>query len=191
MRRLAVGLLLVIALFGARFDHSGGDAHAQSRADIIPGQYIVVFNENVRASTALTDDLIRAHGGSLRYRYQFALQGFAAQLSDAAAEAIRRNPNVAFVEPDGVVTIVDTQPNPPSWGLDRIDQHPLPLNSAYSYANTGAGVIVYIIDTGIRISHTDVGGRAVDGYDAVDGSLPAADCHGHGTHVAGTVGGSA
>ena len=95
------------------------------------------------------------------------------------------------MEPDGVVTIVDTQPNPPSWGLDRIDQHPLPLNSAYSYANTGAGVIVYIIDTGIRISHTDFGGRAVDGYDAVDGSLPAADCHGHGTRVAGTVGGSA
>ena len=83
------------------------------------------------------------------------------------------------------------QPNPPSWGLDRIDQRNLPLNSNYHYDATGAGVTAYIIDTGILTTHTDFGGRAVSGYDAIDGTLPATDCHGHGTHVAGTVGGNA
>lgn len=78
----------------------------------------------------------------------------------------------------------------PTWGLDRIDQRALPLNAGYNYLPTGAGVNVYVIDTGINIAHTQFGGRASDGYDVVDGALPAADCNGHGTHVAGTIGGS-
>ncbi|MCG5438852.1 S8 family serine peptidase, partial [Micromonospora foliorum] len=88
------------------------------------------------------------------------------------------------------VSISGTQANPPSWGLDRIDQRNLPLDSSYTYPNTASNVHAYIIDTGIRFSHNDFGGRATSGYDAVDGGS-ADDCNGHGTHVAGTVGGSA
>ncbi|HEV8455199.1 MAG TPA: S8 family peptidase, partial [Gemmatimonadales bacterium] len=92
------------------------------------------------------------------------------------------------VEPDGIATIVTTQSGA-TWGLDRIDQPARPLSGTYSYNNTGAGVTAYIIDTGIRFGHNEFGGRATSGFDAVDGGT-ADDCNGHGTHVAGTVGGS-
>ena len=102
-----------------------------------------------------------------------------------AADAIGR---VRRAEPDRD-DAVGTQPNPPSWGLDRIDQRNLPLNQSYTYPNTASNVRAYIIDTGIRFDHTTFGGRAISGYDAVDGGT-ADDCNGHGTHVAGTVGGN-
>ena len=153
---------------------------------------IVVFR-NTRDSAALTRQLERQHGFSARRVYQHALKGFAATLPTRAVDALRRNPNVAYVEADGPVWLVATEAAQ-SWGLDRIDQRARPLNGTYSYTNTGAGVTAYIIDTGIRITHGDFqsGGssRASYGVDTVDGSLPAADCHGHGTHVAGTVGGN-
>ncbi|HZG43267.1 MAG TPA: S8 family peptidase, partial [Longimicrobium sp.] len=102
--------------------------------------------------------------------------------------ALRNNPNVDYIEQDARVQATATQSNA-TWGLDRVDQRALPLSGTYTYTPTGAGVNVYIIDTGIRLSHGDFGGRAVSGYDAVDGGS-ADDCNGHGTHVAGTVGGS-
>jgi subtilisin family serine protease len=92
------------------------------------------------------------------------------------------------VEPDGIATIVTTESNA-TWGLDRVDQRELPLSTTYTYNNTGAGVRAYIIDTGIRFTHSEFGGRAVSGFDAVDGGS-ADDCNGHGTHVSGTVGGA-
>jgi subtilisin family serine protease len=76
-----------------------------------------------------------------------------------------------------------------TWGLDRIDQRNLPLSGTFTYTNTGSGVKAYVIDTGIRFSHSQFGGRAISGFDAVDGGT-ADDCNGHGTHVAGTIGGS-
>ncbi len=100
-----------------------------------------------------------------------------------------RPPRVKYVEKDGVVTASTTQTGA-TWGIDRIDQRDLPLNQTYVYNATGSGVKAYIIDTGINTAHNEFGGRAINGYDAVDGSLPAADCHGHGTHVSGTVGGT-
>jgi subtilisin family serine protease len=125
--------------------------------------------------------------------YRFALRGFAAELPARAADALRHNPNVAWVEADGPVWLVDHatfHQSPATWGLDRIDQRSRTLNNTYGYNQTGAGVTAYIIDTGIRIEHVEFKeGRAVYGHDSVDGTLPAADCHGHGTHVAGTVGG--
>ncbi len=152
--------------------------------------YIVKFNDNVTDVPALARRLAAANGGTIRFTYQRAIKGFAASLSPTAAAALARNPSVAFVEADQIFTIQTTQTGA-TWGLDRSDQRALPLSTTYSYTNTGAGVTAYIIDTGILFGHTDFGGRAVDGYDAVNVGTPADDCNGHGTHVAGTVGGSA
>jgi subtilisin family serine protease len=109
-------------------------------------------------------------------------------MSDAARQGLLRDSRVVHVEPDGIATIVSTENNA-TWGLDRVDQHSLPLSTTYSYSNTGLGVRAYIIDTGILFSHNEFAGRATTGYDAVDGGS-ADDCNGHGTHVAGTVGGA-
>ncbi|HSM36346.1 MAG TPA: S8 family serine peptidase [Longimicrobiales bacterium] len=156
--------------------------------DAVDDTWIVVFDGGVADAPGLARRLTAAYGGQLRYSYQYALKGFAATLSAAAVSALRNNPNVAYVEADGPVWAVGTQDNPP-WGLDRIDQRDLPLSSSYTYGTDGTGVTAYIVDTGIRTTHNDFGGRASSGFDAVDGGT-ADDCHGHGTHVAGTVGGT-
>jgi subtilisin family serine protease len=109
-------------------------------------------------------------------------------MSEAARQGLLRDARVARVEPDGIATIVTTQTGA-TWGLDRIDQHSLPLSTTYGYAKTGLGVTAYVIDTGMRFDHSEFGGRATSGFDAIDGGA-ADDCHGHGTHVGGTIGGS-
>jgi subtilisin family serine protease len=111
------------------------------------------------------------------------------QLTDAEAYLLSQDPRVAYVEEDSVMEAFVTQSNPP-WGLDRIDERDLPLSATYTYATTGAGVNAYIIDTGIRRTHTQFGGRAFAGFDAIRDGRNTTDCNGHGTHVAGTVGGS-
>ena len=150
---------------------------------------IVVFRDRVANPVALAQQLGRQHGFAPRLVYQHALKGFAASLSSRAVDALSRNPNVAWVEADGPVWLVADQTGA-TWGLDRIDEKFRPLDGNYTYASTGLGVTAYIIDTGIRFSHLDfAGGRATSGFDAVDGGT-ADDCHGHGTHVAGTTGGA-
>jgi len=124
------------------------------------------------------------------------LQGFAADLTPAQLAVLRNRPDVAYVEPDAPVRLFTTQSNPISWGLDRVDDYNLPLDQTFTYTSTGAGVKAYVLDTGINLQHLDVVGRASyipngsNGDFVGDGHGSAADCHGHGSHVAGTVGGT-
>src|ERR1043166_9742782 len=153
-------------------------------------RYVVVFRHDLGAPDSLTDRLIQQHGGTVHFRYHYALKGFAAILPPQALQGIRNNPNVVRLEPDVVVHAIGTELNPPSWGLDRIDQHPLPLDQSYTSENQGTRVHVYILDTGIRFTHQEYAGRVQAGPDYVDNDNDPSDCQGHGTHVAGTVGGS-
>jgi subtilisin family serine protease len=172
----------------------------------IPGKYIVVLNDDVvpgnakaaarRAQvSAIANTLAQQHGGSVGFIYESALLGFSIQLpNEFAALALSRNPQVKFVEEDATGSIVDTQFNPP-WGLDRIDQDS-GLNGQYVYNATGSGVSAYVLDTGIRSTHVDFGGRASIAADFVGAEFCNTfgnnDCNnvGHGTHVAGTIGGA-
>ncbi|MFD1322571.1 S8 family peptidase [Micromonospora sonneratiae] len=162
-------------------------------ATAIAGSYIVVLKDTMvtqgNVSTSATA-LASRHGGTVARTYQHAVRGFEAKMSAAQARQLAADPSVKYVQQNHTVKIAGTQSPTPSWGLDRIDQRNLPLNNSYTYPNNGAGVRAYIIDTGIRFSHSDFGGRAVTGFDSVDGGS-ADDCNGHGTHVAGTVGGNA
>jgi subtilisin family serine protease len=159
----------------------------------IPNRYIVVLDQDaagaagdVTIAARLTRDVLQGFGRVPDHVYSKALNGFSAELTEAEAIAISEDPRVAFVEEDSVMETQVTQTNPP-WGLDRIGQRALPLNNGYGYTTTGAGVNVYVIDTGIRLTHTQFGGRAFAAFDAFGGN--AVDCNGHGTHVAGTIGG--
>jgi subtilisin family serine protease len=128
-------------------------------------------------------------GISPRYVYTSAVNGFAAALNQGQVTALQHNPNVAYIEQDQPVQASTLQTGA-TWGIDRIDQANLPLSTTFSYLNTGLGVHAYIVDTGILLTHTEVVGRATTGYDAVTAGGSAIDCNGHGTHVAGTVGGT-
>jgi subtilisin family serine protease len=137
----------------------------------------------------LATQLVAQHGGKLGFTYTRALKGFSARLPDQALAALQRNPQIERIETDQVVRGADTQTSPPSWGLDRIDQRARPLDDAYAYPNAGTGVSVYILDTGIRSTHVDFGGRVLGGFTSIGDGTGTNDCHGHGTHVAGIVGG--
>jgi len=164
-------------------------ATSASAATPAAGRYIVVLRPSVTNAAVVAQDHARRLGADVSFVYQSALKGYAAVLTSAAVADIRSDPRVAYVQRDLVVHATTTQTGA-TWGLDRIDQAARPLSGTYSYTNTGAGVRAYIIDTGIRFTHQEFGGRAVAGFDAIVPGGPASDCNGHGTHVAGTVGGS-
>jgi subtilisin family serine protease len=189
----AVVVLAAFAALGAAACRDATTPQSQSEATVpsASGRYIVVFRDSVTDAPNLARQLIQATGGSLTFTYSSALKAFAATLPQAALMALGRNPRVAYIEPDQVFQADVTQTmdaNGDPWGLDRIDQSALPLSRTYTYTATASGVHVYIIDTGISTLAADFGGRADNVYDAY--GLTGEDCHGHGTHVAGIVGGA-
>ncbi|GGN05698.1 subtilisin family serine protease [Actinoplanes campanulatus] len=159
-----------------------GTIRLAGTADAVPGSYIVVLK-----SGAVESGLTKSYGGTVRRSFGKALNGYEASLTEAQAKRLAANSKVAYVEQNQVVSLAATQSNAP-WGLDRIDQRARPLSTTYTYPVTASNVTAYIIDTGILYTHSQFGGRATAGYDAVGSG--AVDCNGHGTHVAGTVGGS-
>ena len=148
------------------------------------GRFIITidYNDDTRG-------VARDHGVAPDFVYTHAMNGFAGEISEAARNGLMRDARVRAIEPDGIAEAWGVQSPTPSWGLDRIDARS-GLNNSYSYTSTGTGVKVYIIDTGIQTSHSDFGGRASVGFDAIGDGRNGIDCDGHGTHVAGTVGGT-
>ncbi|MGJ0153068.1 S8 family peptidase [Streptomyces sp. CH8.1] len=159
----------------------------------VPNSYIVTLKDTAPRSTSASGKLVaKKYGAKIDRTYSAALNGYSVEVSQAQAEKLAADPAVQSVVQNRTFTVSATQPAPPSWGLDRADQRALPLNQSYTYPDkAGEGVTAYVIDTGVRITHQDFGGRASYGYDAIDNDYTAQDGHGHGTHVAGTVAGGA
>ncbi|MDX3693019.1 S8 family peptidase [Streptomyces europaeiscabiei] len=158
----------------------------------VKDSYVVTLKKGagLKAASSAGRDLVEEYGGTVKRTFRSALNGYSAELSAAEARRLAADPAIASVEQDQVFTADATQSSAP-WGLDRSDQASLPLSGTYTYPDTaGSGVTAYVIDTGVRISHSQFGGRAVNGYDAVDGDSVAQDGNGHGTHVASTIAGS-
>jgi subtilisin family serine protease len=206
MRRLfatTVTLLavLVTPLALAPIDAQQGQGRGTAKlhrkgADRVPNQYIVVLKDDLElargdyaAVLGRVNAVLRGRGAVPEHVYAFAIRGFSAFLSEQDALAIAADPAVEYVEEDSIMEAITTQTGA-TWGLDRIDQRDRPLNGTYTYTRTGTGVTAYVIDTGILRSHTQFGGRAVHGFTAINDSRGSTDCNGHGTHVAGTIGGS-
>ncbi len=208
---LTAGGLLSAAVAAAPAHAAAADAPFKAgTARAIPGQYIVVLKEGANAAAVASSNGVRP-----RYVYSATITGFAGSLSKAQLKRIRKDPSVAYVSPDGVATIsgkpqpaadgsqtsltpratasgdVSTQTTQfgATWGIDRVDQR-TGTNTTYNYTATGAGVRAYVIDTGIYTAHSQFGGRASVGFDSVGDGRNGQDCNGHGTHVAGTIGGA-
>jgi subtilisin family serine protease len=205
-KQLAVAVLAALVLVplalgslgaqGRNGQGGGGGRLLRAGPRAIANQYIVVFQDdaeiasgNYAAVLGRVQAVTRGRNAVPEHVYAFAIRGFAARMTEEEAIAISRDPGVAYVEEDGVMEAIATQSNPP-WGLDRIDERDRPLSGTYTYVTTGSGVNAYVIDTGIRRTHTQFGGRAVSGFTAINDGRGTTDCNGHGTHVAGTVGGS-
>lgn len=162
----------------------------------IPNRYIVVFEEWAAGALgegsnaeALSREFGAVYEGKVDRVFKHALNGFSVEMNEKQAEAMSRDPRIKYIEEDTPMSIDQTTQNNATWGLDRVDQRDLPLSGTYTYDGNGAGVWAYIVDTGIRASHADFGGRVVSGFTAINDGRGTNDCNGHGTHVAGSTGG--
>jgi subtilisin family serine protease len=187
---VAIGLGLMAS--PAYADPPEGTIDGAGEPGAIRDRYVVTLRSEAVAPDAVSrtaEALADRFGGDVRQAFSESVQGFSVQMTERAAKRLAADPLVESVLQDKKVALLDTQNSPP-WGLDRIDQVNRPLSGTYSYTVTASTVTVYVVDTGIRTTHANFGGRARSGYDFVDNDADASDCNGHGTHVAGTIGGS-
>lgn len=193
--RLLVGIFCaastaMFALSASAQNNNNRATHPFTASQPIPGSYIVVFKSHVDNPAVEARSIASGFGGRARHVFSSALKGFVVSMSDAELTRMRNNPNVAFIEQDQTISLNQISPqNQATWGLDRVDQVDLPLDTQYHFNYNGAGVSAFIIDTGIRADHTQFGGRVLSGFTSVSDGNGTNDCNGHGTHVAGTVGG--
>jgi subtilisin family serine protease len=198
------GVTAAVATFGANaaLAQQEGQIRGAGAANAVDGSYIVVLKptavgqgiaaagEVVSRVALKAQDLTGEYGAQLSRTFGSALNGFSIKADEAAAKRLAANPQVAYVVQNKTFHISDTQNNPPAWGLDRVDQAALPLDSKYTYPTKADNVTAYVIDTGVRASHATFGGRATGGKDFIDNDDTPNDENGHGTHVAGTIGGT-
>ncbi len=190
----AAAVVAAIALMGsAGASTAGGTIRAANSAGAVPGSYIVMLKDRTMSRSAVAttaQDMVSRHGGSIRQTWASAVRGFELRANARTARQLAGDAQVAYVEQNQVLRTLATQSDPPSFGLDRVDQRNLPADGAFTAPSTAANVQAWIIDSGIRVTHRDFGGRATFAFNAVNDGIDT-DCNGHGTHVAGTVGGTA
>ncbi|MGD9590041.1 MAG: S8 family serine peptidase [Pyrinomonadaceae bacterium] len=171
----------------------GRTSKLKRSANPVPNRYIVALNADAMRSEGeeapdAAARLTAKYGGAVDKVFRNAIQGFSVEMTEKAAHALSSDPNVLFVEEDSYISVAEAQASAP-WGLDRVDQRNVPLDQTYNYTKTGNGVNVYVVDTGIRVTHEQFQGRASVVYDSIGDGQNGNDCHGHGTHVASTIGG--
>lgn len=199
MKLLAFIVAALFAVVGlspsiASAQPSQGMIYNAGRPGAIKNRYIVVLKDTPQDSKATNktiNDLSKRYKGNVKHAFKQSFKGFVSEMSAANARQLAKNPKVMFMEQDATAKSDATQTNLTTWGLDRIDQRALPLSTTFTYPDTSASdTTAYVIDSGIRLTHSQFGGRATSGWDFVDNDADASDCSGHGTHVAGTIGGS-